>query len=152
MFLLIAHVPKSATKAVLQALTPFVPLDSISLFEAVPTPEDEDHSALHQLALKVVDVVRPKPNQSMRLEALRALLGGHDTWWKQGGESDPALRNAIGAVSKALKIMFDHDHPVRRLAVPKKIYFPDGEYKGTTYLITSLGQCVRGILESEGVL
>jgi hypothetical protein len=152
MFLVTAHVPESAIKAVLQALTPFVPPNGISLFKAVPTPDDEDNSALQQLALKVVNLVRPKPNQSMRVKALRALLGGHDTWWNQGGEPDPALRNAIGAISKALKGVFDHDHPVKRLAVPRKNYFPGGEYKGTTYLVTPLGERVRYLLVAEGVL
>lgn len=152
MLFLTANVPESAIKAVLHALTPFVPPNDISLFKAVPTPENKDDSALHQLAIKVVQMVRPKPNQSMRPKALNALLGGHDTFWNQHGEADPALRNAIGAVSKALKMMFDHDHPVQRLAVPKKNYFPDGTYKGTTYLITPLGKYVRQILESEGVL
>jgi hypothetical protein len=154
MLFLTAHVPESAIKAVLQALTAFVPPNGISLFKlVVPTPDDEEDSALHQLALKVANVVRPKPNQSMRVEALRALLSGHyDTWWNQGGESDPALRNAIGAISKALKAVFDHDHPVKRLAVPKKNYFPSGEYKGTTYLVTPLGERVRHLLVAEGVL
>jgi hypothetical protein len=80
---------------------------------------------------------------------LRKLLGGHDTFSDQRGEPDPALRNAMGAISKALKSVFFHDQAVHRLAVPKKTHFPDGSYRGTVYVPTPLGELVRELLKAE---
>jgi hypothetical protein len=47
--------------------------------------------------------IRPRPNQVMRQETLEFVLGGGNTWFDQRGEPDPALRNATGALSKALR-------------------------------------------------
>ena len=123
--------------------------ESLKLFKSVALPIDQGEDELTKLAQKVVEAVRPKPTQPLRKEALRKLLSGHDTFANQGGEADPALRNAMGAISKALKSVFAHDHAMRRLAVPKKTHFPDGSYRGTIYSITPLGARVRDLLKAE---
>ncbi|CAK7260911.1 MULTISPECIES: hypothetical protein [Shinella] len=147
--LLIAEVPEQSLKGALKALAPFVPPENLKLFSALAPPEDESDDELTQLAQKVVEAVRPKPTQPLRKEALRKLLGGHDTFTNQGGEADPVLRNAMGAISKALRTVFAHDQAVRRLAIPKKTQFPDGTYRGTVYSVTPLGARVRDLLKAE---
>lgn len=152
MTLLIVHIQKTAIPKLLQALMPLVPPEAISLYEEIPISEKKDDVAPNQLVLEVVAAIRPKGNQTMRVEVLRAIFGGHDTFLDQGGKPDPALRNGVGALSKALKAVFNHGQPLRRLVVPKKNYFPGGAYKGTTYQLTALGEQVRDRLKVEGVL
>ncbi len=147
--LLIAEISDQSLKGALKALAPFVAPEKLKLFSPVALPEDQSADELTQLAQKVVEAVRPKPTQPLRKEALQKLLSGHDTFSNQGGEADPALRNAMGAISKALRTVFAHDHAVRRLAVPKKTHFPDGTYRGTAYSITPLGARVRDLLKAE---
>ncbi|PII39423.1 hypothetical protein T190_05555 [Sinorhizobium meliloti CCBAU 01290] len=86
----------------------------------------------------------------MRREALQKLLKGHDTFMDQGGVSDPALRNAMGAISKALRSVFGHDQAIRRLAVPRKTFMADKSYQGTIYDVTPLGRRVRELLITDG--
>ncbi|EJN13541.1 hypothetical protein PMI42_03114 [Bradyrhizobium sp. YR681] len=135
-------------RGVLDALAPFVAPENIKLFDPVSLPVVQTDE-LTELAQSVAAAVRPKPSQPFRKEALRKLLGGHDTFGDQRGEPDPALRNAIGAISKALKSVFFHDQAVHRLAAPKKTYFPDGSYRGTVYVVTPLGERVRDLLKAE---
>jgi hypothetical protein len=136
-------------KAALGALAPFAPPESIKLYQQIPCPGGENDQEEHQFAQIVAKAIRPQPNQPMRKEALQKLLGGHDTFTDQKGEPDPALRNAMGAISKALKSVFSHDKAIQRLAIPKKTYFDDGHYMGTIYLLTPLGAKVRDILKAE---
>ncbi len=149
MTMLLAEIPDQSVKGVLDALAPFIAPESIKLFDPVPLPPVQNDDDLTQLAQSVVAAVRPKPTQPLRKEALRKLLGGHDTFSDQRGEPDPALRNAMGAISKALKSVFFHDQAVHRLAVPKKTHFPDGTYRGTVYVVTPLGALVRDLLKAE---
>jgi hypothetical protein len=146
---IIAQVCEQNLKDAVKALASFAPPEDISIYEPVALPEDSEDDALDELAQKVVTAVRPQPTQPMRRKALRKLLGGHDTFVGQGGEADPALRNAMGAISKALHPVFNHSQAVRRLAVPRKTRFPDGSYKGTTYVRTKLGHRVKALLEAE---
>jgi hypothetical protein len=146
---LLAEIPDQSVKGVLDALAPFVAPQSIKLYASVPLPPVQDDDELTELAKTVVAAVRPKPTQPLRKEALRKLLSGHDTFSDQQGEPDPALRNAMGAISKALKSVFFHDQAVHRLAVPKKTHFPDGKYRGTVYVVTPLGAIVRDLLKAE---
>jgi hypothetical protein len=148
MIMFLVEISDQSVKGVLDALAPFVSPSNIKLFDPVPLPPVQDDE-LVQLAQAVVVAVRPKPSQPLRKEALRKLLGGHDTFSDQRGEPDPALRNAIGAISKALKSVFFHDQAVHRLAVPRKTHFPDGSYRGTVYDLTPLGELVRELLKAE---
>jgi hypothetical protein len=147
--LLLAEIPDQSVKCALDALSPFVPPESIKLFAALPLPPAQNDDELKELAKTVVAAVRPKPTQPLRKEALQKLLRGHDTFFDQQGEPDPALRNAMGAISKALKSVFFHDQAVQRLAVPKKTHFSDGKYRGTVYVVTPLGALVRDLLRAE---
>lgn len=153
MYLLTAYIAENSAKDVLHALAPFVPPNDIQLFQAVELPQEEEMtSEFEELAKKAADAVRPKPTQPIRKEILSKMLNGHDTFVNQGGDPDPALRNGVGAISKALKSVFPHDQAVRRLAIPKKTFFEDGTYKGTVYLLTPLGKRVREILTDEGAI
>ncbi|MBY5798973.1 hypothetical protein [Rhizobium leguminosarum] len=145
---LIAEISDQYLNGALEALAPFVAPENIKLYNAIPLPSDQDDE-FAKLAPQVVDAVRPQPTQPLRKEALLKLLNGHDTFSDQGGEPDPALRNAMGAISKALRSVFAHDHAMRRLAIPKKTYFPDGTYRGTVYVVTPLGARVRDLLKAE---
>ena len=146
---LIAEISDHSLKGALKALAPFVAPEHLKLFNPIALPNDQSDDEINQLAQKVVEAVRPKPTQPLRKEALQKLLSGHDTFTNQGGEADPALRNAMGAISKALRSVFAHDHAMRRLAIPKKAHFPDGAYRGTVYILTPLGARVRDLLEAE---
>lgn len=149
MTMLLVEISDQSLKGALDALAPFVSPENIKLFDPVPLPAVQDDDELKQLAQSVVAAVRPKPSQPLRKEALRKLLGGHDTFSDQRGEPDPALRNAMGAISKALKSVFFHDQAVHRLAVPRKTHFADGSYRGTVYDLTPLGELVRELLKAE---
>jgi len=149
---LTVQVPDDTLTSILQALTPLVPPNAIQLFEPLPISKEPEDDGLGKLALQVLEIVRPKPSQPMRKEALQKLLNRHDTFWDQGGEPDPALRNAMGALSKALRAVFPHDQAIRRLAVPKKTFMDNGAYQGTAYVITPLGKRVRDLLKAEGIL
>lgn len=149
MTMLLVEISDQSLKGALDALAPFVSPENIKLFDPIPLPAVQDDDELKQLAQSVVAAVRPKPSQPLRKEALRKLLGGHDTFSDQRGEPDPALRNAMGAISKALKSVFFHDQAVHRLAVPRKTHFADGSYRGTVYDLTPLGELVRELLKAE---
>ena len=149
---LIAEIPDHSLKGALEALSPYVKPENLKLFSPIAVPKDQGDDELAKLAQKVVDAVRPKPRQPLRREALQKLLSGHDTFSNQTGQADPALRNAMGAISKALKTVFAHDQAVRRLAIPKKTHFPDGAYRGTVYILTPLGARVRDLLKAENAI
>lgn|GEM_PF-6388050 len=108
-------------------------------------------------ALAIAKAIKPRPNQAMRQETLEFVLGGGNTWLDQQGEPDPALRNATGALSKALRPFAPwEESPLdilcerRRETVPSGPY--KGRYQGTRYVPTPLGKRVRQLLQEWGVL
>lgn len=108
-------------------------------------------------AQAIAKTIRPRPNQPMRLETLEFVLNGRDTWFDQSGDPDPALRNATGALSKALRPFAPwSESPLEILCERRRQTIPDGPYKGryqgTRYIPTKLGDRVREILEESGVL
>ena len=154
MFTLIVEISDENLKSALIGLSPLVALKGIKLYGAVELPNvQNDADELTKIAQKIVEAVRPQPKQYLRKEALQKVLRGHDTFMDQRGESDPVLRNAVGAISKALKVVFPNEKgAVRRLAVPKKTFFADGSYRGTEYVVTPLGDRVRDLLKAEGAI
>jgi hypothetical protein len=153
MYIIIVPVPDlSKVPSVLGALEPVVPQGTITLYESKPLPQppSAEDVALEALAKKVADAIRPTAKQPMRIEAIRAALGGWDTFHDQEGEVDPALRNALGALSKAMKQVFPNDSsPIERIATRKR-FSDKGGYLGTRYHATPLGVRVRKILEADG--
>jgi hypothetical protein len=108
-------------------------------------------------AQAIARAIRPRPNQAMRQETLEFVLGGNDTWFDQQGEPDPALRNATGALSKALRPFAPwEESPLEILCDRRRETVPSGPYKGryqgTRYVPTPLGKRVREILQEWGVL
>ncbi|WOF43182.1 hypothetical protein KNJ79_19000 [Sphingopyxis indica] len=108
-------------------------------------------------AYAIAKAIKPRPSQPMRREALRMALCNGDTWFDQKGEPDPAMRNATGALSKALRPFAPwEESPLeilcrrQREVVAKGPY--KGKYQGTRYLPTSLGKRVREILNEWGVI
>lgn len=150
MILLAIKVVPSNLTAVLKAIEALVPSQNIELYEPAAIPKPPTDDGLDELAKKVVTAVRPKPTQPMRREALQKLARGHDTFFDQGGEPDAALRNAMGAISKALRSVFGHDQAIRRLAIPRKTFMADKSYQGTVYDVTPLGARVFALLKAEG--
>lgn len=137
------------------ALATILPADSIKVLEEQPppSPSEASNSALKQLAKEVATLIAPKPSQAMRHDALRMALIGGDTFYDQEGEPDPAFRNALGALSKAMRPLFKLDSsPIDRIAVRKKHFDKDGIYLGTRYHPTELGRAVREILSEQGHL
>src|SRR6185295_13833355 len=109
---------------------------------------------LDALAAKIVDAVRPTAKQPMRKDALGFALLGGDTFWDQQGEADPSMRNALGALSKAMRAVFPFDaSPIDRIARRvKQFHKADGHYLGTKYFRTALGNRVYEILKAEKIL
>lgn len=138
--------------AVQKAVAQILPPASIKVFQELqPDAPSAAANPLDELAAKIAVAVRPNARQSMRQEALRAALGGWDTFWDQKGTPDPALRNAFGAISKAMRSVFPHDaSPIDRIVVRRKRFDKDGTYLGTSYQQTQLGLRVRDILKVEG--
>jgi hypothetical protein len=146
--IIVAQIADINVAPAMAAIAPYSLSGNVKAYAEIPVkPQSVDAD---ELANKVVAAVRPKSNQTMRKEALRKLLSGHDTWLDQQGEPDPALRNAMGAISKSLKSVFPAGDGMRRLAKPQKTWFDDGRYRGTSYAITPLGERVRNLLKAEG--
>jgi len=131
---------------------------SPKIFSAKPLPSlPSAQKEFEARALAIAKAIKPRPNQSMRLETLELVLDGGDTWFDQKGEPDPALRNATGALSKALR-RFDpwSESPLeilcerRRETIAKGPF--KGRYQGTRYVPTRLGHRVREILQEWGIL
>lgn len=142
--------------AALQGLTaaPALWLTSAPVPKALPTPPSPE-AVSEELAQAIAEAIRPTAKQTMRLEALRAALKGYDSFMDQQGSADPAMRNALVALSKALRPFSIWDSPLDLLATRERRLVKDGPYKGqyesTVYRPTPLGQRVRKILEEKGV-
>ncbi|MBX5249976.1 hypothetical protein HJC03_06115 [Rhizobium sp. NLR4b] len=150
MMLLAIKVESSNVAAILSAISALVPPQQIELYDLVQPPKSPADDGLEELARKVALAVRPTATKPMRREALQKLARGHDTFCDQSGEADPALRNAMGAISKDLRSVFSHEKPIQRLAISRKTRMADGSYKGTVYDVTPLGARVFELLKSEG--
>lgn len=127
------------------------------IFTPQPSPTSPKKAGeLEATAQAIAKVVRPRANQSMRLEILKLVLKGGDTWFDQNGEPDPGLRNATGALSKALRPFSTWDSPLDLICTRKREVVHDGAYKGryqgTRYIPTQLGGRVKQILEEQGVI
>lgn len=121
---------------------------------AIPNlPSDE--KAFEERAQAIAGAIKPRPNQKMRLEALRYVFNESNTFWAQQGEPDPALRNATGALSKALRRFAPYyDSPMEIICERRREIHSGGPLKGTyqgiQYVLTKLGKRVRDILKEWG--
>lgn len=127
------------------------------LFTPLPLPASPKEAAeFEQRAQEIAKAIRPRVSQTVRLEALRLVLLGGDTFYDQQGEADPALRNATGALSKALRKFSIWDSPLDLLCERRRETVPSGPYKGryqgTRYIPTRLGKRVREILQEQKIL
>lgn len=128
------------------------------IFSTAPLPKlPSAQKEFEARAQSIAKAIKPRPNQTMRLETLEFVLNGGDTWRDQKGESDPALRNATGALSKALRRFAPYsESPLeilcdrRRETIAKGPF--KGRYQGTRYVPTMLGKRVREILQEWGIL
>jgi hypothetical protein len=131
---------------------------NLRIFTERPIPASPMREAeLQQLAHKIALAIAPRPEQHARREALRLVLEGGDTFWSLGGEADPALRNATGAISKSLR-RFDPyaASPLDLLCERRREVFSNGpakgNYKGVRYIPTALGKRVLQKLKELGKL
>jgi hypothetical protein len=128
------------------------------LFSSNPLPNlPSTRKEFEARALAIAEAIKPRANQRMRLEALEIVLNGRDTWFDQSGEPDLALRNATGALSKALRRFAPWtDSPLEILCERRRMMVPDGpqkgRYQGTRYIPTRLGHRVREILRERGIM
>lgn len=142
---------------ILEALKPFS-VQQLRLFSSLPKPPlPSDSKDFENKAQAIAKSIRPRPGQIMRRETLNTVLSGGDTFWDQDGKPDPALRNATGALSKALRKFAPFaESPLEILCERRREVFPSGsnkgEYKGTRYTVTRLGARVREILAAQGGL
>ena len=102
-------------------------------------------------AQAIAKAIQPRQGQDLRRETLQLVLSGSDTFFGQHGEPDPALRNATGALSKALRRFAPYDEsPLDILVRRTREVWTDaplkGQYRGTRYTPTNLGVRVREIL------
>ncbi len=144
-----------AVDPILKAISSLVAEGQVELFELqeLPKPTNEEDQELESTAQKIAKLIRPTARQPMRGEALKVALVGWDTFMDQKGEADPSLRNALGAVSKAMRPIFPYDSsPIDRLATRRKRFDDHGGYLGTVYTPTKLGIRVKEILEAENAL
>jgi hypothetical protein len=131
---------------------------NVKIFSPIEMPNlPSDQKEFDARALAIAQAIKPRPNQEMRLETLELVLGGGDTWFDQKGERDPALRNATGALSKALRRFAPYsDSPLEILCERRREIVPTGPYKGryqgTRYVPTRLGRRVREILQEWGIM
>ncbi len=139
----------------LDALRPLSP-GKLRVMEDRPVPPSPARELeLEQLAAKIAKAIAPRPDQHARRDALRLVLGGGDTFNAGEGEADPALRNATGALSRALR-RFDPfaESPIELLCERRREIFTKGEHKGTykgmRYIPTRLGGIVHRILKQQG--
>lgn len=127
------------------------------IFAAQPLPTSPKKALeFEELAQRIAKAIMPRANQPMRAETLKLVLTGGNTFWEQKGESDPALRNATGALSKALRRFSTWDSPLDLICTRVREVVPNGAYKGkyqgTRYVPTKLGKRVRQILEQSGAI
>lgn len=126
------------------------------IYEARALPDSPERAKEFEArAQAIAKAIKPREGQKMRRETLLLVLSGGDTWFDQGGDPDPALRNATGALSKALRQFEPYTpSPLDILAERQRETFEDGLYKGryrgTRYRPTRLGQRVLEILRSWG--
>jgi hypothetical protein len=116
-----------------------------------------DLQAFEQKAQAIAAAIKPRPNQKMRAEALRYVFNESNTYWAQQGDPDPALRNATGALSKALRRFAPyHESPLDIVCERRREVFDKGPMKGTyqgvQYVLTKLGKRVRDILKELGII
>lgn len=141
---------------VLEAVKPLS--RNAKIFSLEPLPKlPSAQKEFEARALAIAHAIKPRPNQLMRLETLEFVLKGGDTWLDQNGEPDPALRNATGALSKALRPFAPwDDSPLEILCERRRVTIASGPYKGryqgTRYVPTRLGGRVREILQELGIL
>lgn len=137
---------------ILNAILKFVPAKQIKLFEPrdLPKLKKEDTKVFEALAHKVADTVAPTGRQIMRKQALAAACLRYDSLMDQQGDPDPSMRNALGALSRALREIFPHDaSPIDRLATRTKRFDENGTYLATVYTPTKLGRRVWEILKAR---
>jgi hypothetical protein len=143
---------------VLEVLKPWVRAQSIKLMEGrvvPPLPSDTDD--FEKKAFAITSRIRPRAHQPTRLMALQHIFADGDSWIDADADANPALRNATGAVSKALRRFAPYaESPLDIICTRHREVFrtgaQKGQYKGTRYSLTRLGQRVRAILMAEGVL
>lgn len=140
----------------IDAIGPFA-IGKPLLFATQPLPASPKKDAeFEKLAQDVARAVRPRANQTVRLDALKLVLFGGDTFRNQQGEADPGLRNATGALSKALRKFSPWDSPLDILCERRRETVPNGPFKGmyqgTRYIPTRLGKRVRAILHEQKIL
>lgn len=150
-------VPDDRLIEVLDTIRAFNPV-KLRIFAEKPIPPSPMREAeLQQLAHKIALAIAPRPEQHVRRDALRIVLGGGDTFSSQEGEADSALRNATGAISKSLR-RFDPyaESPLDLLCERRREVFSrgpgKGTYKGMRYIPTALGKRVRQKLKELGKL
>lgn len=139
----------------LKALSTFLEPGDIKVLEELtfPVPHPVVDAEFEALAEQIAGAIRPTAKQPMRKEALYMALFGGETLHDQHGESDPSLRNALGALSKALRPIFKFDaSPIDNIAQRKKYFGNEGHYLGTKYQPTKLGVRVRDILRAQGAI
>jgi hypothetical protein len=120
----------------------------------IPTlPSNE--KAFEERAQAIARKIKSRQSQKMRQEALRYVFNEENTFWAQHGDPDPALRNATGALSKALRSFAPyHESPLDIICERRREVFDKGPlkgtYQGTQYVLTKLGKRVREILKEIG--
>jgi hypothetical protein len=155
--LISARVPENSVSDAVAALKPFA-TSEIEVFAQFETPEYIEVSCKEKivdevLAQEIASTIAPTPKQTMRREVLESVLWHWDSLLDTKGEGDPAMRVALGALSKALRPFAPYmASPIELICVREREFLPTGEYRATVYRPTDLGVCVRDILIEKGAI
>ncbi|MEZ5742299.1 MAG: hypothetical protein R3D89_00875 [Sphingomonadaceae bacterium] len=153
------EVSETKLAAALDALRPFGVLRP-KVFQPMPLPlSPVSEAEFERKAQTIATEIAPRPHHIGRADAIRLVLGGGDTFTAQQGEANPAIRNAIGSLSKVLR-RFDRfaESPLEIICDRKREVFAkgdahgEGQYKGIRYVPNRLGERVLQILEERGAL
>jgi hypothetical protein len=133
-------------------------VQSLKMYSSLPKPPlPSDSADFENRAQMIAKTIQPRPGQTMRRDALITVLRGSETFWDQSAEPDPALRNATGALSKALRKFAPFaESPLEILCDRRREVFSKGpmkgQYKGTRYVLTRLGNRVKEILIEKAII
>jgi hypothetical protein len=141
---------------VVEAVRPLLRGGSVEVAAADEGPQPGD-PAFEELAAAVAAAIEPKARQPMRTRALKLVLLGKNTFPKDGPTGDASMRNALSALSKALKPLFPEDRSaLDRIAVRKRKFSSLVKfgtfYSGLDYEPTPLGLRVRDLLREKGAI
>ena len=98
----------------------------------------------------------PRPTHIITSEGRKETAPAGYVWKFESGRRANTRGRAFFEIGSDPQFLFSAHRPVNqawsavRVAEAKKVFFPDGSYRGTQYIVTPLGKRVREILKAHG--